>query len=103
MIWSHVTGLVMSRPADLASDLRYQSSWVLAQNGAATSLPFQGEACTEGFTMSWVNVPLELSGTSARKPASANSATNTGSRLMIEIDESLAARRVTSCCRWALA
>src|SRR3954452_25376479 len=41
MIWSHVTGLVMSRPAFWANDLRYQSSCVLAHSGATTSLPFQ--------------------------------------------------------------
>ena len=40
MTWSHVTGWLMSRPAALATDLRYQSSWVFAQNGTATSLPF---------------------------------------------------------------
>ena len=38
---AHVTGLVMSSPAASATDLRYQRSWVLAQNGMATSSPFQ--------------------------------------------------------------
>ena len=40
MIWSHVTGLVGSTPAAFATDLRYQSSCVFAQNGAATSWSF---------------------------------------------------------------
>ena len=40
MIWSHVTGAVAgSRPAAFATDLRYQSSCVFAQNGTVTSLP----------------------------------------------------------------
>ena len=43
MIWSQVTGCVMSSPAASATDLRYQSSCVLAQNGTATSLSFQVE------------------------------------------------------------
>ena len=41
MIWSQVTGLVMSRPAFSAKDFRYHSTWVFAQNGAATSLSSQ--------------------------------------------------------------
>ena len=39
--WSQVTGCVMSSPAASATDLRYQSSCVLAQNGTATSSSFQ--------------------------------------------------------------
>ena len=39
MIWSHVTGWVMSRPAASATDLRYQRTWVLAHSGATTSWP----------------------------------------------------------------
>ena len=46
MIWSQVTGCVMSRPSP-ATDLRYQSSWVLAQNGTATSPPCQVDASIE--------------------------------------------------------
>ena len=46
MIWSHVTGLLMSIPAFLTKDLRYQSTWVLDQNGATTSWPFQVAAST---------------------------------------------------------
>ena len=41
MSWSQVTGCVMSSPAASATDLRYQSSCVLAQNGTATSSSFQ--------------------------------------------------------------
>ena len=37
MIWSQVTGWLMSRPASSTNDLRYQSTWVLDQNGATTS------------------------------------------------------------------
>ena len=35
MIWSQVTGWVMSSPAASARDLRYQSTWVLAHCGKA--------------------------------------------------------------------
>src|SRR5690349_13723662 len=38
MIWSQVTGWDMSRPAFSTKDLRYQSTWVLDQNGKTTSL-----------------------------------------------------------------
>ncbi len=41
MIWSHVTGWLMSMPAFWTKDFRYQSTWVLDQNGATTILPFQ--------------------------------------------------------------
>src|SRR3954449_4686024 len=33
MIWSQVTGWLMSRPAFSTNDLRYQSTWVFDQNG----------------------------------------------------------------------
>ena len=42
-------------------------------------------------------------GTGARNPGSAISGMNGGSRLMMSIDESLAASRRASCSRWALA
>ena len=102
-IWSQVTGLLISSPACCASDLRNQSSWVFAQKGAATSLPFQVEAWMAGATMFVVNVALSASGTVSRKPASANSAMKTGSRLIKSIEESLAESRVTSCWRCRLA
>ena len=41
MIWSQVTGLLMSMPAFSTKDFRYQSTWVFDQNGATTSLPSQ--------------------------------------------------------------
>src|SRR6478735_1055323 len=47
MIWSHVTGPLMSSPAASATDLRYQRSWVFAQNGIATSSSFHVEAAGE--------------------------------------------------------
>src|SRR3954465_3851093 len=100
MTWSHVTGWVMSRPAAWATDLRYQSSWVLAQNGTATSLPFQVEPsmadCTTPSDTRWAT----SSGTGARNPACANSGMYGGSRLMMSIESSLAASRRTSCSRW---
>jgi hypothetical protein len=39
--WSQVTGCDMSSPAFSATDLRYQSSCVLAHCGATTSWSFQ--------------------------------------------------------------
>ena len=39
-------------------------------------------------------------GTGARKPGTANSGMNGGSRLMMSIEESCAARRRASCSRW---
>ena len=45
MIWSHVTGVVAgSRPAASATDLRYQSSCVFAQNGHGDELVLPGRA-----------------------------------------------------------
>src|SRR5674536_15452 len=42
IIWSQVKfGELGSTPIAATADLRYQSCWVLAQNGAATRLPFQ--------------------------------------------------------------
>ena len=40
----------MSSPAASATDLRYQSSWVLAQNGTATSSSFQVADSSEPWT-----------------------------------------------------
>src|SRR5689334_9010318 len=99
MSWSHVTGFVMSSPAALATDLRYQSSWVLAQNGMATSLSFQVEPSMADWTTPSDTRLATSSGTGARKAACANSGMYGGSRLMMSIDESAAARRRTSCSR----
>src|SRR5438270_163578 len=100
MTWSHVTGPVAgSRPARAAADLRYHSSWELAQNGAATSRPFQVAASTGPLSTPAVNPAASAVVNGRRKPASANSATNGGSRLMRAIERSLAARRRTSCSR----
>src|SRR5512141_889319 len=41
MSCAQVTGLFMSMPAFWTKDLRYHSTWVLDQNGATTSVPFQ--------------------------------------------------------------
>ena len=93
----------MSSPAALATDLRYQSSWVLAQNGTATSLPFHVAPSTAALTVSAVKPATMACGTGARNSASANSATNTGSRLIRSMPESPAASRRSSCSRWSLA
>ena len=99
MICSHVTGFDMSSPAASATDLRYQSSCVLAQNGTATSSSFQVDPAMALSTTPSVTACSTSSGTSARKSASANSGMNGGSRLMRSIEESFAARRRTSCSR----
>src|SRR3954453_16026982 len=90
----------MSRPAAWTTDFRYHSSWVLAQNGIATSLPFQVEPWIALSTTPWLTRWATSAGTGARKPACANSGIYGGSRLMMSIDESPAARRRTSCSRW---
>src|SRR3954453_23612119 len=101
MIWSHVTGCRDgSMPAFWATDLRYQSSCVLAQNGAATSWLFHvDDAIGPGSTPAVRSVASAPS-KGRRKPAAANSGTNTGSRLIRSIEASLAASRRTSCSRW---
>src|SRR5690349_21826155 len=92
MIWSHVTGPAAgSSPAAFATDLRYQSSCVFAQNGTDTSLsshvaPARAPATTFSLTRCATS-----SGTGARNPGSAISGMNGGSRLMMSIEESLAA------------
>lgn len=101
MSWSHVTGFDMSSPAFSATDLRYQSSCVLAQNGTATSSSFHvapASAPSRVFCFAW---SCSCCGTGARKPGSASSGTNGGSRLMMSIEVSPAASRRVSCSRWA--
>ena len=75
MIWSHVTGFDMSSPALSTKDLRYQRTWVLDQNGKTTSLSFHVASSIAPWKVpcfsSWAFASW---GTSARKPASANSA-----------------------------
>ena len=101
MISFQVTGWFSgSSPACWATDLRYQSNWVLAQNGAATSLSFHVEVVTAPSSTSCVSADASSSVNGRRKPASANSGTNTGSRLIMSIELSSAARRRTSCSRW---
>ena len=73
MIWSHVTGFERSRPMSATSDLRYQSSWVLAQNGTVTRLPCHDAPSTADGTTPSVTRAATPGGTGARKPASANS------------------------------
>src|SRR3954471_18280050 len=103
MIWSQVTGWVMSRPAFRAKDLRYQSTCVLDQNGAATILPSHVAAAVAplkdwAFSLSW-----RLCGMSARKPAFENSAVKGGAMLMMSMPESCAASRGASWIRCSLA
>src|SRR4051794_11709175 len=100
MTWSHVTGWLMSRSAALATDLRYQSSWVFAQNGTATSLPFQVEPSMADCTTPWDTRWATSSGTGARNPACANSGMYGGSRLMMSIESSLGGRPPAGCSRW---
>ena len=97
MSCSHVTGLLMSSPASRATDLRYQRSWVFAQKGAATISSFHIALVTAGSTTSSLKVDRLSSGTDARYPASANSATKTGSIDMMSTPVSPEARRRNSC------
>src|SRR3954449_2112803 len=90
----------MSSPAASATDFRYQSSCVFAQNGIATSLSSQVADATEPGTTPSVTREARSAGTGARKPAWASSGAKTTSRLMMSIDSSPAARRRTSCSRW---
>ena len=77
MIWSHVTGCDMSMPAFSTKDLRYQRTWVLDQNGKTTSLSFHVAASIAPLKVPCSSsLALASCGTSARKPASANSAVN---------------------------
>src|SRR4029450_1670948 len=101
IIWSQVkSGAVGSTPAAFAADLRNQSSWVLAQNGAATSWSFQYTVAGGPLRTPSVKVVSSCLENGRRKPALANSATKGGSRLITSIELSLAARRRTSCSRW---
>ena len=63
----------MSSPAASATDFRYQSSWVLAQNGIATSSPSQVAPSIAHWTTPSVTRAATSGGTGARKPALANS------------------------------
>ena len=74
MIWSHVTGLLMSMPAFCTNDLRYQSTWVLDQNGATTSWSFQVAASTAPLKDCCFSLPCRSAGMVARNPAFENSA-----------------------------
>ena len=93
MIWSHVTGLLMSIPAFWTNDLRYQSTWVLDQNGATTSWSFQVAASTAPLKDCVLSLSWKVLGIAARKPAFANSAVYGGSMLMMSISGSSAASR----------
>src|SRR5690349_17859646 len=100
MIWSHVTGWDMSIPAFSTKDLRYQSTWVLDQNGKTTSLSSHVAASIAPLKVPWSSSCAFAScGSSARKPASANSAVNGGSSDIRSIAGSLAARRRDSWMR----
>ena len=100
MIWSHVTGCDMSRPAFSTKDLRYQRTCVLDQNGKTTSLSFHVAASIAPLKVPCSSsLALASCGTSARKPASANSAVNGGSMDIRSIEGSLAASRRASWMR----
>src|SRR6516225_8806370 len=93
------SGELGSIPAAFTAALRYHKSWVLAQNGAATSLPAQNTVFSGAARTPLVSSAASASLKGRRKPALANSATNGGSRLIRSIELSLAARRRTSCSR----
>ena len=99
MIWSHVTGLFMSMPAFSTKDLRYQSTWVLDQNGKTTSLSFQVPAATAPLNDCCFSWSCTSCGIGARKPALDISAVNGGSRLIRSMPESCAASRRASWTR----
>ena len=104
MIWSHVTGWLMSMPAFSTKDLRYHSTWVLDQNGSDHELVLPGggvdRARRRTARVSW---SCRSCGISARKPALANSAVNGGSRLIRSMPGSSAASRRASWIRCWLA
>src|ERR1700754_2121849 len=101
MIWSQVTGLLMSGPYLSTNDLRYHSTWVLDQNGATTSWPSHvaastalGNACSSNFAC----MSAEMGG---RYTAAEDSAVNGGSMLIRAMSGSSAASRRASwmrCC-----
>ena len=66
MICAQVTGWFMSMPAFLTNDLRYQSTWVLDQNGTTTSLPFQVAAATAPWNDRFSSVAARSAGIGAR-------------------------------------
>src|SRR3954452_6070075 len=103
MIWSQVTGLLMSMPAFCAKDFRYQSTWVFDQNGATTSSPSQVAAAVAPLNDCCSSLSWRSCGMGARKPAFANSALNGGSMLMMSMPESSAANRRASWIRCSLA
>ena len=86
-----------------ATDLRYQSTWVFAHIGTATSRPFHVAPFTAGSRAPSERLRAWPSGIGASNFASANSGTNTGSRLIRSIESSFAASRRRSCSRWSLA
>jgi hypothetical protein len=92
-------GAAGSTPAARATDLRYQSNWVLAQNGAATSWSFQDAVLSGPCSTSAVRLAASAASKGRKKPALANSATNGGSRLITSMELSCAASRRTSCSR----
>ena len=74
--WLHVTGWFMSSPAFWATDLRYQSNWVFAQKGTATTLPSHwAPRLAPSTTSSERDAFCSASGTGARKPGFASSGT----------------------------
>src|SRR3954451_14361842 len=103
MIWSHVTGWLMSMPAFSTDDLRYQSTCVFDQNGKTTSLPPQVAAAVAPLKDWSVSCDCMSSGIGAKNPASANSAVNGGSIDIRSMPESCAASRLASWMRCWLA
>ena len=103
MISSHVTGWLMSSPAFSTKDLRYQSTCVFDQNGAATSSPSQVAAVVAPLKDCSSSFVARSCGILARYPALANSAVYGGSRLIRSMLVSCAASRRASWMRCWLA
>ena len=93
----------MSRPASSATDLRYQSTWVLAHSGATTSWPSKVAPSMAPCSIPSDSAACWSAENGSRASAAANSAVNTGSRLIRSIDGSSAASRRSSWMRCSVA
>ncbi len=103
MTCSHVTGLVMSRPAAWATALAVPEQLRVGPERRRDELVLPGGTLHGPVDDAVDHCCCRSAGTFARNPASDVSGTNTGSRLMRSIEESLPARRRMSCSRWAAA
>src|SRR5258708_5336927 len=98
MTWSQVTGpCTGSSPPRAAADLRYHSSWELAQKGAAMRRPFQVAPSTGPARTPAVNPVASPAGNGRRNRAPANSATNGGAGARTPLERAPRARPRSSC------